>query len=166
MKKIVKDIAAHVGVPIEDKDISVVHRLNTSDDKENTTETTESGKPKRIPSIIAKFVQRDVKTAIFNARKQNVEKPGSPHPNAAIYEDVTPLRSRIMYQLRNRKDQHDNRKWKYVWSRDGRIYCRTQEESERTPQPKPHIVNRVEDLKDLGFSDEDINTIKHPKRRT
>ena len=166
VKKIVKDIAAHVGVPIEDKDISVVHRLNTSDDKENTTETTESGKPKRIPSIIAKFVRRDVKTAFFNARKQNVEKPGSPHPNAAIYEDVTPLRSRIMYQLCNRKDQHDNRKWKYVWSRDGRIYCRTQEESERTPQPKPHIVNRVEDLKDLGFSDKEINTITHPKRRT
>ena len=133
VKKIVKDIAAHVGVPIEDKDISVVHRLNTSDDKEDATETTDTGKLKCIPSIIAKFVQRDVKTAIFNARKNDVEKPGSPHPNAAIYEDVTPLPSRIMYQLRNRKDQHDNRKWKYVWSRDGRIYCRTQEESERTP---------------------------------
>ena len=165
VKKIVKDIAAHVGVPIEDKDISVAHRLNTSDDKEDPTETTESGKPKRIPSIIVKFVQRDVKTAIFNARSQNVKKAGSPHPNAAIYEDVTPLRSRIMYQLRNRKDQGDNRKWRYVWSREGRIYCRTLEQSEQSPQPRPTTVNRVEDLKNLGFSEQEINAITHPPKR-
>ena len=125
VKEIVKDIAAHVGVSITDKDISVAHRLHTRDDKENTNETTESGKPKRIPSIIVKFVQRDVKSAIFNVRKQNVDKIGSPHPDAAIYEDVTSLRSRIMYQLRNRKDRDDIKKWKYVWSREGRINCRT-----------------------------------------
>ena len=110
MRKIVKDIAAHVGVPIEDKDISVVHRLNKSDDKEESTETTESDRPKRIPSIIAKFVQRDVKSAIFKKRKEITQKAGCPYPNAQIYEDVTPLCSRIMYQLRNRKDQEDNRK--------------------------------------------------------
>lgn len=166
VKKIVKDIAAHVGEPIEDKDISVAHRLNTSEDKEDSTEVTPTGgKPKLIPSIIVKFVRRDVKTAIFNARKQNVLKPGSPHPDAAIYEDVTPLRSRIMYQLRNRKDDQGNKVWRYVWSREGRIYCRTQEESEKSPQPKPKIVNRVEDLKKLGFSDEEITSITHPKKR-
>ncbi|CAL4144149.1 unnamed protein product, partial [Meganyctiphanes norvegica] len=90
---------------------------------------------------------------------------GSPHPDAAIYEDVTPLHSRILYQLRNQKDQDDNKKWKYVWSdrsRKCRINCRTLEESDMIPQPEPHIVNRVEDLKNLGFTDEEINDITHP----
>ena len=40
-------------------------------------------------------MHRDIKSKAFNARKQNVDKPGSPFPEAIIYEDVTPLRSRI-----------------------------------------------------------------------
>ena len=57
INQIVKDLAAHVGVPLDDKDISVAHRILTSDDKEDTTETTANGKPKHIPSIIVKLVQ-------------------------------------------------------------------------------------------------------------
>ena len=165
VNKIVKDIAAHVGVTLEDRDISVAHRLLTSEDKEDANNPTASGKPQRIPSIIVKCVQRDIKSKFFNARKQNVEKAGSPYPDAVIYEDVTPLRSRIMYQLRNRKDQADNKKWKYVWSREGRIYCRTEEESMQNPQPKPHIVNRVEDLRKLEFTEQEINAIIKSNKR-
>ena len=48
-----------------------------------------------------------------------------------------------------------NNKYMYVWSRDGRIFCRTEAESKecvtnpktaKEGPPKPHIVNKVQDL--------------------
>ena len=55
-------------------------------------------------------------------------------------------------------------KYKIVWSRDGRIFCRTEEESRQVPQAKPHIINRVEDLVKLGFTEGEIKNIIHGKR--
>ena len=153
----------HIGTPILPEQINTIHSLHAGDSKVDEAATASSGKTVRIPNTIIRLVHRDVKTKIFNARKQNIENSGSPYPDAAIYEDVTPLRSRIMYQLRNRKDGDGNKKWKFVWSRDGRIFCRTEQQARQTPQPKPYIVNRVEDLRKLDFSESEIYDIIHPK---
>ena len=142
----VKELSEHIGAPIKPEEISTIHRLQTSDSKVDETATAISGTTVRIPNTIVKLVHRDIKTNVFNARKQNLDKPGSPSPGAVIYEDVTPFRSRIMYQLPNRKNEEGNRKYKLVWSRYGRFFCRTEEESRQVPQTKPHIINRVEDL--------------------
>ena len=160
----VKDISEHIGAPIKPEEISTIHRLQSGDAKVDETATATSGTTVRIPNTIVKLVHRDVKTKIFNARKENSDKPGSPFPGAVIYEDVTPLRSRIMYQLRNRTNEDGNRKYKFVWSRDGRIFCCTEEESRQVPQTKPHIINRVEDLVKLGFTEGEIKNIIHGKR--
>ena len=160
----VKEFTEHIGAPVKPEEISTIHRLQSGDARVDENATAVSGNTVRIPNTIVKLVHRDVKTKIFNARKQNVDKPGSPYPDAVIYEDVTPLRSRIMYQLRNRKDTDGNKMWKFVWSRDGRIFCRTEEESRQTPQTKPHVVNRVEDLRKLQFSESEIKDIICAKR--
>lgn len=165
--EIVKEIAKHNGVELEDRDISVAHRIMNKDDTGNSSQTTGNPRPKQIPTIIFKCVQRDVKTKVFDTRKQIVAKPGCKYPNAQIYEDVTPLRSRMMYELRQRKDGDgpDARKvYRYVWSREGRIFARTAEEAIQNPQPRPHRINRPQDLKKLGWSDCEISAIIHNKR--
>ena len=153
----VKDLFKHTGVTLQDNEISVVHRLMTKDDAVDTAN-------KKIPSVILKFVNRNVKSNAFASRKQIEAKPGCKFPNARIYENVTPLRSRIMFELRQRKDSDERKMFRYVWSREGRIYARTEAEANQNPQPKPHIVNHTEDLKKLGWSDSEIYAIIHNKR--
>ena len=81
-----------------------------------------------------------------------------------IFEDVTPLRSRILYHLRNKENANKEKVYKFVWSREGRIYCRTEEESKRQDKPKPHVVNRPADLANLGFSEKEIDDIVNNRR--
>ena len=84
------------------------------------------------------------------------------YKSVAIYEDVTPLRSRIMYELRQREDK---KKFRYVWSRGGRIFCRTTEEVAMSKMPKPHVINKPEDLIEVGFSHGEIENIIKNKRQ-
>ena len=166
INQIVKDIAKHTtGETLEDSEISVAHRLMTKDDKEDpNSQPNANGRRNKTPSIIVKFARRNTKTKVFESRKQTTIKPSPPYPNVEIYEDVTPLRSRILYALRNKKDSRDVKVYRYVWSRDGRIYARTLTEVEQIPQPKPHIINRPEDLAKLGWSPNEIEAIIHNNR--
>ena len=67
----------------------------------------------------------------------------------------------MMYELRNRLDSANNKIWKFVWSRDGKIFVRTEAEAlmDRDTAPKPKCVQRPEDLKNLGFSEAEIKVI-------
>ena len=152
-----KDLFHHTGEPLEDKEISVVHRIMTKDDVVDSTN-------EKIPSVILKFVHRTVKAYAFASRKLIDAKPGCKFPNARIYEDVTPLRSRIMYELHQRKDNEDNFFFRFVWSQEGRIYARTEDQANQSPQPKPYIINRAEDLKKLGWTENKVYAIIHNKR--
>ena len=161
------DVVKHNGVDMKEEYLSTIHRLNTRDDKEDTSEINARGGNKKIPSMIARLTHRDVKNEIFNTRKQIKEKNGSPYPDAFIVEDVTPLRSRILYSLRNRLDSKGDKVFKFVWTRDGRIFCRTEEESQRRDgegqikQAKPHIINKADDLLALGWSKKEVNDIRY-----
>ena len=166
--KIVKDIAKHTtGEELDDNEISVAHRVMSKEDREKLDNTPYIAgapvTPKNAPSIVVKFCKRNTKSKIFESRKQTAAKPNCPHPKAEIYEDVTPLRSRILYALRNKKDNADNKVFRYVWSREGRIFCRTEAESKQSPQPKPNIINRPQDLSKLGWTQLEIDEIIHKK---
>ena len=56
--------------------------------------------------------------------------------------------------------------YKYVWSREGRIFARTEAESQmrinrnvRDVMHPPHIINKPQDLKNLGWSPAEILAI-------
>ena len=96
----------------------------------------------------------------------------SPHrdyPNIGIYEDLTPLRSRILYALRNKKNQDGNKTYKFTWSKEGRIFCRTEQQTRSSGSgnklPKPGIVNKPSDLLKLGFTEKEVNEIIINKRK-
>ena len=108
--------------------------------------------------IIVRMNRRDLKDKLLAACKNiqfNVQCPDY-LKGVRTYEDVTPLHSRIMYQLRQRDEK---KAFKYVWSKGGRIFCRTHEEAEADPQPKPHIINNPDDLLKVGFSKTEIDAI-------
>ena len=167
IEKIVCDIINHTGVELDANDISVAHRLHTRDDTRNN-----NGTP-RIPSIICRVKDRKIKSAIMTARRNINENPDAPHPGVSIYDDVTPLRSRILFALRNKMNDETTKTYKYVWTREGRIFCRTEQESNERVQhpttgkmvpPKPHIVNKAQDLMQLGWSNDEIEKIIHNKK--
>ena len=166
--QIVKDIAKHTtGEELRDDEISVAHRVMSKKDRERLDKLPASVSvaqtAKDAPSIVAKFTRRTTKIKIFESRKQTTVKPSPPYPHVAIYDDVTPLRSRILYALRNKKNNDGNKVYKFVWSREGRIYCRTESESQQETQPPPHIVNCSQDLRKLGWKDSEIEDIIHKK---
>ena len=72
-----------------------------------------------------------------------------------------------MYALRNKKvaGGGEARVYRYVWSREGRIYAAKPVASgvQRANQPKPDIINRPEDLIKLGWSANEVKNIIHNK---
>ena len=165
--EIVKEIAKIAGIEITDADISTSHRLgSTKDDSATPLPPGQPAPKKKIPSIIFRASRRDIKIKLFEARKNIATNSDCPekYKEVNIYEDVTPLRSRIMYELRHRKNG-ESKVFRYVWSRGGRIFCRTPQEVLMTPMPKPHTINKPEDLSRVGFSPEEIENIIKDKRR-
>ncbi|CAL4239697.1 unnamed protein product, partial [Meganyctiphanes norvegica] len=75
INKIVKDVAKHLGVELEDKDIS--------------------------------------NNELYEAKRILCTNTCTKYSNLAIYEDITPLRNRILYNLRHKKDSVDNKKFNW-----------------------------------------------------
>ena len=111
---LVKEICKYAGREITDLDISTSHRSGSTKPA-NELPPGLTTRANRVPDIYVRFTRRDVKTEVFEKRKNlatNSQCPGK-YRNVSIYEDVTPLRSKIMYELRQRNDK---RAFKFVWS--------------------------------------------------
>ena len=155
---IVKDVAKYCGVEINDQDLSTSHRLMSKDDI--NANINPSNTDTKIPVIIARVNRRDLKSKLLEAKKNittNIHCPDHLR-KALIYEDVTPLRSRMMFHLRQRNDKQA---FRYVWSKGGRIYARTSEDAARPreQQSRPIIINTPDDLEKAGFTKEEIANI-------
>ena len=150
----VKSVTKHIGREIKEHEISDLHRLPAS----------ESG----IPGIICRVNRRSVKHEILDKKKILRITPHSEYPSIGIYEDLTPLRSRMLYALRNRKNEDGARAYKFTWSKEGKIFCRTEEQTKPTGPgqklPRPGVVNKPEDLLKLGFTEQQVQEIVTNKR--
>ena len=157
------DVAKDAGIPLTKDDISIAHRINTKSDATSTSETNVRGQPKKIPSIIARITNRKKRNELFEARRNIQQNPNATYKDARLYEDVTPLRSRMLYALRNKTKpgETDAKMFKFVWTREGRILARTEEASLRKDHyntrtgkygmPPPQFINNPQDLKDLEW---------------
>ena len=153
--EIVKSVTKHIGREIKEEEISDLHRLPASEGS--------------IPGIICRVNRRTVKHEILNKKKHLRTSPHSQYPNVGIYEDLTPLRSRMLYALRNRKKEDGSNAYKFTWSREGKIFCRTEEQTKATgPEqklPRPGVVNKPNDLLKLGFTEQQVQDIITNKRK-
>ena len=167
LPKILCDVVKHNGVDMSEDNISTIHRFNTKEDKVDPNATNSRGGNKKIPSFIARLTHRTIKQEIIGTKRQIKEKNGAPYPDAFIVEDLTPLRSRILHSMRNRLDRNGEKVYKFVWSKEGRLFCRTEEESKQRDsngqikQARPHVVDKVDDLLDLGWTQNEVNDIRY-----
>ena len=158
--EVVQSVTRHIGREIAESEISDIHRLPN-----NQTDTNGSS----APGIIIRVNRRRVKHEIMDKKKHLRSSPHRDYPNVGIYEDLTPLRSRILYALRNKKNQDGNKTYKFTWSKEGRIFCRTEQQTRSSGSgnklPKPGIVNKPSDLLKLGFTEIEVNEIIINKRK-
>ena len=140
--QIARNIFEDMGVPVEKEEISVAHRLNSGRD---------SG---RAGAIIVRFVSRTPRLKVIRKKKDLTTKPvcKRKYPDAFITDDTTPLRSAILYRLRQAKPEIQS-----SWSIDGRIYVKKQGESNEV---KPHVINTPDDLvQKLNWSQQTVEEL-------
>ena len=157
LTEIVQSISNHIGVTVDNHSISTIHRLPP---KHGSSD---------VPNIIMRVSRRSIKHELMDKKRILRTSPHEQYPNVALYEDVTPLRSRMLYALRNRKGENDQKQFKFTWTKEGRIFCRTEQEANapRAPNvspPKPRTVNRPEDMLKLGFTRQEIDNIIYNRR--
>ena len=149
-----KSVTNHIGWEINENDISDLHRLPSD--------------PSSVPAIICRVNRRRVKHGILDKKKHLRSYPHAQYPNLGIYEDLTPLRSRMLYALRNKKKDDGTKTFKFTWSKEGKIFCRTEEQTKPvgTSQklPRPGVVNKPKDLLKLGFTEQQVQDIIMNKR--
>ena len=127
-------LADAVGVSITQADISVSHVLPSRKKDDAAVGTT----------VIAKFVRRDVKSAIIKNKKKL--KSMESYKSTYVNEDLTPLRSAMLRALRN-----DNA-IKSCWSSEGRILCKLVVEGEEVTKS----LESPDDLWKVGWDEERI----------
>ena len=146
---VVQSVTRHIGSEINEQDISDLHRL--------------PAKEGSIPGIIVRVNRRRVKHDILSKKKHLRSSPHPQYPGIGIYEDLTPLRSRMLYALRNRKNEDGNKTYKFTWSKEGKLFCRTEEQTKSAGPghklPRPSVVNKPKDLLKLGFTEQHVQEI-------
>ena len=134
--RIVKKVAATVGVEIVEKDISISHRLKTSE--------SYRGDKLQPPPIIVKFTRRVTKETFYKARKKlyndNVTAKvlGYESDNKIfVVESLTGKNKDLFHKAYGAKREKG---YKFIWTSSGNIFIR---KAETSP------VVRIRSLKDL-----------------
>ena len=157
----IQDVTKHMGWEITEQDISDIHRLPNQNEA--------NGGSKGPSTIICRVNRRRIKYEVMDKKKHLRTNPHPAYPNLGIYEDLTPLRSRMLYALRNRTNAAGTKVYKFTWSKEGRIFCRTEEQTKPVGHgqklPKPGIVNKPSDLLKLGFTEQEVQDIVNNKRK-
>ena len=124
------------------QDISISHRLPTQEQKR-------TGKP---PSLQLKASRRDVRNLIMRQKKDMRENQAfkRDYPDVFIVEHLTPLRSKVAYQLRN------NEAIEKCWTIDGRIKVKKVGADSKSA---PITVDSLANLTKVGWSQQMIDDL-------
>lgn len=138
-EKIVK-IAKDLGLQIQLSDISVSHRLG---------KPNRAGRNGNAPTprpVIAKFVRRDIKTQMCMKKKNLKNIQGC--DGIYIDEDLTPLRYRIVRELRKEPGR-------FVWTIDGKIHTKITKDGKDIKT----VLETVDDFLEFGWTEEKLRDI-------
>ena len=131
--QIALDLAKDLGVVLKEDDISTSHRVGAP---------RNLGTNRKPRPIIVKLVRRDRKTALMKSKRQMKEVPK--WNKVYLEEDLTPLRARLVRELRS-----DGRQ---VWTREGRIFTKPREGGKETIQ----TLDTPDDFLKVGWSEERV----------
>ena len=130
-----------VGMTVTENDFSTLHRIPARD---------ESGT--KIDGIIVKCVRRDLRNKIIRHKKPMRENEDfkAAYPNVFMVEHLTPLRSKVCYQLRQDPEIAK------CWTIDGRIKVL---KVGHAVDAKPKTINSLTELTGIGWSDERVRKL-------
>ena len=138
--KIISNVGSMIGVEINETDVSISHRLPAP--RSSTVNTTNVH-----PSIIVKFVRRELRERFYAARKNLREKSTSDlgfsrttQGKIYIVENLTP-RNKLLFK--NSLQAKRELSYRFIWTRQGKIFLRQSSDS-----PAVHI-NNEQDLQKL-----------------
>jgi DNA repair exonuclease SbcCD ATPase subunit len=132
---IVNSIGETIGVPITADDISIAHPIPSYNQS-------------AAPKLIVKFTRRQVRNKFYQARKKLASKKAKDLPrlglesDARVYisESLTPYKKKLFGQVNKLKKRL---KWKYIWTYNGRIYLKQDENN------GVHIFDKEEDFNEF-----------------
>ena len=135
--EIVKNIGKLIHFDIDDADISISHRLPSKNGRES----------QNVTPIIVKFVRRHTKEIFYRARKnlRNVTTMDLGYTiDNKIYvtESLTEKNKQLFREFLNVKKM---KKYKFIWTINGRIYMRKNENADS----QPILIKSREDLNRL-----------------
>ena len=125
---------------VNEKDISVCHRVNRKQEKDgDDVETVASRK-----QTIVRFVSRRVVNNVYKFKKNLKEMDKYKKDNVFITDDLTQLRLKLKAMVRNTEGVTK------VYTRDGNIHC--------DKDGSHHVISSPDDLFDLGV--DEINYVE------
>ena len=138
----VKTVLGAANIPITDQDISISHRLPTREQQRN-------GKPS---SLLLKTSRRDVRNRIIRHKRDMRENQEfkTNYPDVFIVEHLTPLRSKVAYQLRN--DETIEK----CWTIDGRIKVKKVGADSNSA---PITIDSLANLTKAGWSQQKVDDL-------
>ena len=139
---IVVKIGKVLGVDINQNDISSAHRLPQ---KPHSNRRSESDEPPPPPGIIARFINRDLRNFIYSKRAVAKDIASKDFPVAGmqrlyVNENLTQSRKRLLWQT---KQAARTRDYSYIWTQNGKIYVRKNENSDSV------LINNESELRNL-----------------
>ena len=150
---IVKKIGALIDVDINDTDISISHRIPSSNDGASGSTSF------RHPAIVVKFTNRKNRDLFYKARSKlkiyntsNIGLGRNGESKIYIQESLTEAKRNLFKScLKFRKDQ----KYKFIWTYYGVIYLRR---NEHTPASRITSVRDLEKLQPRQSTSESTST--------
>ena len=135
----VKKVLSAADIEITDADISVTHRLPARE-------------PGITKSILLKTGRRDVRNMIMRHKKVMRENATfkTEYPNAFIVEQLTPLRSKVAYKLRN------DATIEKCWTIDGRIKVKKVGAESKSA---PTTIDSLAQLTKIGWTQEMVDAL-------
>ncbi|VVC98010.1 unnamed protein product [Leptidea sinapis] len=125
---IIKTIAHKIGISINEKDIVNVERVGPR-------RPEEKDKPYRPRPLIVRLTRRETRDALLTAarvrRGFNTEGLQLPGPTRSLYINER-LSGHNRYLFQKARLLASELKFKYVWTRDGKIYVRQEQGKERS----------------------------------
>ena len=116
---IIKSISDVIGVPLQDSDISIAHPIPTY----------KVGAP---PKLIVKFTRHSVRDIFYLNRRKLARKKAKDLPNLNLSSEAEVLVSESLTSFKKKLFGDVNKvkkhlKWKYIWTYNGRIFIREDE---------------------------------------
>ena len=151
--EIVKKIGTLIDVDINDRDISVRHRIPSANSGEP------GSTPIRYPAIVVKFTNRRIRDRFYKARPKlkyyNIIDIGlgrHGESNIFVQESLTGAKKKLLKNcLKFRKD----RNFKFIWTYYGVIYLRRKE---HTPASRITLVGDLEGQQPRRSTSESTST--------